>query len=117
MRPAAAAAGFIASYLGAWLGLLLLLPAAGIRGTLLPLLMALATAFWIWRALGQREAGIAATIVTGAAIGAAIGFVLGFFGPMLIAPAANQGPLLGLFITGPAGALIGLVTVLVHARR
>ena len=38
-----------------------------------------------------------------------LGFALGFFGPMLLAPDANQGPLLGIFITGPLGFLAGLV--------
>ena len=37
----------------------------------------------------------------------AIGFAGGFFGPMLFAPDANQGPMLGLFITGPLGFLCG----------
>ena len=37
------------------------------------------------------------------------GFVAGFFGPILLNPEANQGPLLGLFITGPGGALGGAV--------
>ncbi len=39
----------------------------------------------------------------------ATGFVAGFFGPIALNPDANQGPLLGLFITGPGGALAGLV--------
>lgn len=30
-----------------------------------------------------------------------IGFVGGFFGPMLLSPGSNQGPMLGLFLTGP----------------
>jgi hypothetical protein len=39
-----------------------------------------------------------------------ISFSMGFFGPMIWAPDANQGPLLGLLITGPLGTkgLIGL---------
>jgi hypothetical protein len=37
-----------------------------------------------------------------------IGFIPGFFGPMLFAPGANQGPLLGILITGPIGMVIGL---------
>jgi hypothetical protein len=44
----------------------------------------------------------------GIVVGAA-GFVLGFFGPMILAPEANQGPMLGIFITGPLGFGIGLV--------
>lgn len=38
-----------------------------------------------------------------------IGFVLGFFGPMLLAPGANQGPMLGIFITGPGGVIVGAI--------
>ena len=40
-----------------------------------------------------------------------IGFVVGFFGPMLIAALvgseANLGPLWGIFILGPGGAILG----------
>jgi hypothetical protein len=35
------------------------------------------------------------------------GFLIGFFGPMRFHPGANQGPLLGLFFTGPGGVLLG----------
>jgi len=38
-----------------------------------------------------------------------IGFSIGFFGPMVFTPEANQGPLLGIFITGPLGALVGAI--------
>jgi hypothetical protein len=37
-----------------------------------------------------------------------IAFAVGFFGPILWAPEANQGPLLGIFITGPLGFVFGL---------
>lgn len=37
------------------------------------------------------------------------GFAAGFFGPMVLNPGANQGPMAGIFITGPGGALLGLV--------
>jgi hypothetical protein len=37
-----------------------------------------------------------------------IGFVSGVVGPMIITPDANQGPMLGIFITGPLGFAIGL---------
>ncbi len=54
-----------------------------------------------------------------------VGFVCGFFGPIALDPDANQGPMLGLFITGPGGALFGLFAGLVawvlpltgHQRR
>lgn len=38
-----------------------------------------------------------------------VGGLAGFLGPMFLNPEANQGPLLGLAITGPGGALVGLV--------
>ncbi|MBO9575852.1 MAG: hypothetical protein J7494_08965 [Sphingobium sp.] len=39
----------------------------------------------------------------------ALGFLGGFLGPMILTPQANQGPMLGLFITGPLGFVAGLV--------
>jgi hypothetical protein len=41
-------------------------------------------------------------------ISSLIGFLIGFLGPIFLSPGANQGPLLGIFITGPAGAILGL---------
>jgi hypothetical protein len=38
----------------------------------------------------------------------AIAFAVGFFGPLVWAPDANQGPLLGIFITGPLGFVFGM---------
>ena len=38
-----------------------------------------------------------------------ISFLAGFFGPMFLMPESNLGPLLGLFITGPLGFLVGLL--------
>lgn len=46
-----------------------------------------------------------------------IGFAAGFFGPMILAPRANQGPLLGIFVTGPLGVLLGLAGGIVRSRR
>jgi hypothetical protein len=42
-----------------------------------------------------------------------LGFAAGFFGPMLLNPGANQGPMAGLFITGPGGAVAGAILGLV----
>jgi len=36
---------------------------------------------------------------------------------MILAPEANQGPMLGLFITGPAGVVIGAIAGAVYAKR
>lgn len=41
------------------------------------------------------------------------GFIAGFFGPIVLVPEANQGPLVGIFITGPLGTAAGLIAWLV----
>ena len=52
-------------------------------------------------------------ILRGSCLGALglgfIGFAGGFFGPMVLAPDAKQGPLLGIFITGPIGVVLGAI--------
>ena len=57
----------------------------------------------------RRPRGIFQTALLGALILGGIGFVGGFFGPIIFTPEANQGPLLGIFITGPAGVIVGAV--------
>jgi hypothetical protein len=38
-----------------------------------------------------------------------VGFIAGFFGPIALNPEANQGPLVGILITGPGGLLGGFL--------
>lgn len=38
-----------------------------------------------------------------------IGFAAGFFGPIIFVPEANQGPLVGIFLSGPAGFALGAI--------
>jgi hypothetical protein len=38
-----------------------------------------------------------------------VGFAAGFFGPMIFAPDANQGPLVGILFSGPGGVVLGLL--------
>ena len=45
-----------------------------------------------------------------------ISFVLGFIGPIVLAPDANQGPLLGIFVTGPAGFVLGVAVGWLYTR-
>ncbi|MEZ6189960.1 MAG: hypothetical protein R3C45_01550 [Phycisphaerales bacterium] len=39
-----------------------------------------------------------------------VGFVAGYFGPIYISENSPQGPLVGIFMTGPLGFLFGLLT-------
>src|SRR5262245_25055657 len=77
-----------------WLNFILSLAIAVVAGAL------------AWRRL-EAAAGLVKSILIGALVVGAIGFCVGFFGPLIWAPDANQGPLLGIFITGPLGALAG----------
>jgi hypothetical protein len=66
------------------------------------------TARYTWRRMeSSGESGVLALTLGGALVVGAVGFVGGFFGPMIWAPDANQGPLLGIFYTGPLGFLLG----------
>ncbi|MGE0082114.1 MAG: hypothetical protein AB7U81_12545 [Thiohalomonadaceae bacterium] len=44
-----------------------------------------------------------------------LAFLVGFIGPMILAPGANQGPLLGILITGPWGLVVGAAWGLLRA--
>ena len=114
----------VCAFFGVWLGvffagLILDLPAA-IEWLLGP--VALVLAAWaarrLWLRLGDAPpAGVLASMALGAAILGGAGFAIGFFGPMIWAPEANQGPLLGIFITGPAGFVLGALAGFVVSLR
>lgn len=71
------------------------------------LLCAVAAGWFVWVKLNPAPQGATATTLLGAVLLGSLGFAAGFFGPMILAPEANQGPLLGIFITGPLGLVIG----------
>jgi hypothetical protein len=55
-------------------------------------------------------------IGTGIIVGAG-GFALGFLGPMVLDPSNGNGPLLGIFVTGPVGFVAGILWGLARERR
>lgn len=65
--------------------------------------------FLSYGGFGEGWRGIMRRAVRPALILGGIGFAAGFFGPIIFAPEANQGPLLGIFITGPLGFVLGLI--------
>src|SRR5262245_34767723 len=79
------------------------------------LLASAAAAVWVWRKAGTAKRGILQTTFYWAVVAGAVGFCGGFFGPLIFTPEANQGPLLGIFITGPLGFVGGGVAGFVHA--
>ena len=42
-------------------------------------------------------------------------FLTGFVGPLILVPEANQGPLLGILLTGPVGVFLGVIVGVVKA--
>ena len=57
----------------------------------------------------QPASGLAfgSRILVCALVAGSIGFAGGFFGPIVFSPSSNQGPLMGIILTGPAGFLLG----------
>ncbi len=117
-RKAIAVLAFFGTFFLVWM-LMLMLPLDGLAwiGSLVALAASVQVSRQVWN--GTAEDSNSVVIMSGlrAVILGGLGFVVGFFGPMIVAPEANQGPLLGLFITGPAGVVIGAIAGTVYAKR
>jgi hypothetical protein len=98
----------IAGLAAYWVAGLLLTPfhPPGWVSFLVTLAVGIAAGVFAWTRL-EAAAGLAKSILIGALVVGVIGFCVGFFGPMMWAPNANQGPLLGIFVTGPLGFVLG----------
>jgi hypothetical protein len=98
------------------LGFLPLGKHGGLISTPIALVAAVAIGFYAWKLL-EAIRGLFTHVVIGAVVTGLIGFAAGFFGPMIFKPEANQGPLLGIFITGPVGMVLGAIGGFVVWRR
>ena len=78
------------------------------------LVCAVGVGWYVWRLLGSTPEGLISSILFGAIVLGAIGFCAGFFGPIILTPEANQGPLFGIFISGPLGLILGGIGGLVY---
>lgn len=68
--------------------------------------ISIGSGFYFWLAKDEQvKFSLRVSLIVGI-----IGFLAGFIGPIIFTPDSNQGPLLGLFITGPAGLLAGFYT-------
>jgi energy-converting hydrogenase Eha subunit B len=72
----------------------------------------------VWNSGGGINYEAMRSMLRWALILGGIGFAAGFFGPIILTPDANQGPLLGIFITGPLGFVLGgIVGLVLWLRR
>ena len=76
---------------------------------LISFFIAVALCIWVWKQTATTSHSFAYNIIMGGIIFGAIGFILGFFGPIIFTPQSPQGPLLGIFITGPLCFILGLI--------
>ena len=63
----------------------------------------------LWRKFDSDDHGVLTRVFQGAFFVGGIAFLLGFVGPMIFTPDANQGPMLGIFVTGPLGTIFGAI--------
>jgi hypothetical protein len=73
------------------------------------LVCAVAVTRYVWRHSASLPRELTNSVIMGALVAGSIGFAGGFFGPMVFNPGGNQGPMLGIFITGPLGVLAGAI--------
>ncbi len=88
--------------------------------TMFSILVTMAACWFVWRITATSHDGAIPSILLGAVVVGVAGFLLGFVGPMIVMPGANQGPLIGIFVTGPIGFLAGPIigfTIWVYKRR
>jgi hypothetical protein len=118
MRKAIAVLAFFGTFFIVWM-LMLVMPLGGHVwiGSLVALAASVYVSRQVWNGTAEGSGSVAVMAGLGAVILGGLGFVAGFFGPMILVPQANQGPMLGLFITGPAGVVIGAIAGAVYAKR
>jgi hypothetical protein len=109
---------FIGSYILSWL-LFLFIPTGNFDWitSIFSMLIAVGVARTFWLKADTIPKTLIGTTAYGAIILGSIGFAAGFFGPMIFAPDANQGPLLGIFYTGPIGFMLGAICGLFYGLK
>ena len=81
------------------------------------LVCALGAGWFVWSRLASAPGAMSTHVLTDALVLGAVGFLAGFLGPMVFSLEANQGPLLGFFVTGPLGGAVGALGGFVYGAR
>lgn len=75
----------------------------------LSIVFALLIGWSLWVKFDSDDHGVLTRVFQGAFFVGGIAFLIGFVGPMIFTPDANQGPMLGIFVTGPLGTIFGAI--------
>ena len=81
----------------------------GMLREILSLILAVGVAYFIWLVQYIKSSKLKLYLMRGGLIVGIASFLIGYIGPIIFYPSANQGPLLGIFITGPLGFFIGII--------
>jgi hypothetical protein len=81
--------------------------------SIISLLCAAGVGWYVWVKLRSAPADTFSSTLLGAILLGSAGFDVGFFGPQIFVPGSNEGPVLGMFITGPIGFIFGAIFGLV----
>jgi hypothetical protein len=71
-------------------------------------------AWFVWTKLSSTHEKYLQKITIVGLVSGLLCFAVGFFGPIIFTPEANQGPLLGIFITGTLGFILGTIGGLIY---
>ena len=75
----------------------------------LSIVFALLIGWSLWIKFDSDDHGVLTRVFQGAFFVGGIAFLIGFVGPMIFTPDANQGPMFGIFVTGPLGTIFGAI--------
>lgn len=78
--------------------------------------LAIIVGIFMHRKMGRHDNPVLTYALIGGILLGAIGFSIGFFGPIIFMPTSNQGPLLGIFFTGPIGFVLGLIAGALYGK-
>ncbi|MDH7445857.1 hypothetical protein [Aquimarina sp. 2201CG14-23] len=78
------------------------------------ILLAILSMMLVYKKTIHISNDLATHIVVGGFIVGPIVFFLDYFVPVIITPTSHQGPLIGVFIAGPIGFVVGLISGLIY---
>ncbi|MEK6736698.1 MAG: multidrug ABC transporter permease [Pseudomonadota bacterium] len=73
--------------------------------------------WYAWKLVSGEKISVGASVISGALMLGSLCFIIGFLGPMAFVNDTSQGPLVGVFIAGPLGVILGAIGGYVYAAR